>query len=126
MKQTRQKTMILNQVMNRSDHPTAEMIHQELSLLDPHLSLATVYRNLNTFVMKGKIRKIEIPNAKDRYDWKMMHHDHALCTNCGRLMDVPSNKIKKTKIIDGFKVVEVEVLYRGKCQECQKKIANVM
>ena len=31
MKQTRQKTLILNQVSNRTDHPTAEMIHSELS-----------------------------------------------------------------------------------------------
>lgn len=107
--------------MNRNDHPTAEMIHQELSLLDPHLSLATVYRNLNSFVMKGKIRKIEIPNAKDRYDWKMMQHDHALCMSCGCLMDVPPIKSKKIKEIDGFKVQEVNILYKGKCQACQKK-----
>ena len=85
MKQTRQKTLILNQISNRDDHPTVEMIHKELLLIDPHISLATVYRNLNTYALKGKIKKIEIPNAKDRFDWTLIRHDHAICFKCGKI-----------------------------------------
>ena len=121
MKQTRQKTLILNQVQNRNDHPTAEMIHSELLEIDPHISLATVYRNLNTFAMKGKIRKIEIPNAKDRYDYNHSHHDHAICLKCGNVVDIESKHTKKRyTTIDGFKVQEVELLYKGICKDCQK------
>ena len=120
MKQTRQKTLILNQVSNRDDHPTAEMIHKELLLIDPHISLATVYRNLNTFALKGKINKIEIPNAKDRFDWNSTRHDHAICLKCGQVIDVEAKR-KTHMSIDGFKVQEVEVLYKGICKECQNK-----
>lgn len=122
MKQTRQKTLILNSLMNREDHPTAEMIYQELREVDAHLSLATVYRNLNTFALKGKIRKIELPNMKDRFDWNLNAHDHALCTRCAKLMDVPSRyPHKKHSMIHGFKVSEVELLYKGICEECQNQ-----
>ena len=120
MKQTRQKTLILNQVSNRNDHPTVEMIHKELLLIDPHISLATVYRNLNTFALKGKIKKIEIPNAKDRFEWNLSRHDHAICFKCGKVIDIEP-QTKKHHIIDGFKVHEVEVLYKGVCKECQNK-----
>ena len=120
MKQTRQKTLILNQVSNRDDHPTAEMIHNELLLIDPHISLATVYRNLNTFALKGKINKIEIPNGKDRFDWNVGRHDHAICLKCGHIVDIESKR-KSHMTIEGFKVQEVEVLYKGICKECQNK-----
>ena len=120
MKQTRQKTLILNQVSNRNDHPTVEMIHKELLLIDPHISLATVYRNLNTFALKGKINKIEIPNAKDRFDWNVARHDHAICLKCGNIVDIESKR-KNHMTIEGFKVQEVEVLYKGICKECQNK-----
>ena len=120
MKQTRQKTLILNQVSNRNDHPTAEMIHEELLRIDSHISLATVYRNLNMFAMKGKILKIEIPNAKDRFDWDMNHHDHAICLKCGKIVDIESKPRKHHMMIDGFKVQEVELLYKGVCKECQE------
>lgn len=122
MKQTRQKTLILNQVSNRTDHPTAEMIHSELSSIDPHISLATVYRNLNAFAMKGKIRKIELPNAKDRFDWDLHHHDHALCLCCGNVVDIESKHARKRHMmVDGFKVQEIELLYKGICKECQNE-----
>lgn len=127
MKQTRQKTLILNQVSHRNDHPTAEMIYNELIVIDPHISLATVYRNLNTFAMKGKIRKIEIPNAKDRFDWNLQHHDHALCLCCGNVVDIESKHIRKRQMmLDGFKVQEIELLYKGICKDCQNKKISVM
>lgn len=121
MKNTRQKTMILEAVMNREDHPTAEMIYKELLEVDPHLSLATVYRNLNSFSLKGKIRKIEIPNAKDRFDYNLERHDHGVCTSCGKLIDIQAMNRKKNLNIDGFKVSEIEVLYKGICPHCQNK-----
>ena len=133
MKQTRQKTLILNQVSNRTDHPTAELNTiglcydklTELSLIDPHISLATVYRNLNAFAMKGKIRKIEIPNAKDRFDWDLHHHDHALCLCCGNVVDIESKHVRKRHmVLDGFKVQEIELLYKGVCQNCQNEKAS--
>lgn len=89
MKQTRQKALIMNALENRSDHPTAEVIYHELLEVDPRISLATVYRNLNTFAENGKIRRIELPNMKDRFDSNMKAHHHALCCECGRICDIP-------------------------------------
>lgn len=122
MKQTRQKAMILNALKNREDHPTAEMIYAELKEIDPHISLATIYRNLNTFTENGKIRKVELPNMKDRFDWNLSAHDHALCSDCHKLMDIPIKTPRRRYMnLNGFKVHEVEILYKGICSECQSK-----
>lgn len=123
MKQTKQKTMILNALMNRMDHPTAEMIHQDLLEIDPHISLATVYRNLNNFADRGKIRKIELSNNKSHYDYRTSAHDHAQCEVCGRLFDIEStySRKRRTTLESGFKVNEIEILYKGICKDCQKQ-----
>lgn len=125
MKQTKQKSLILEAVSNRFDHPTAETIYNELKMDYPNLSLATVYRNLNTFAEKGKIKKIEIPNAKDRFDATLKAHDHALCSSCGKILDAHSNAVRKPRSlhVDGFKVEEVSILYHGICEDCLKKLS---
>lgn len=121
MKMTRQKNMILDNVMNRCDHPTAEMIYQDLRELDPNISLATVYRNLNAFALKGIIKKIELPNQKDHFDYNSALHDHALCTECHCVLDIPTRIIHKPRNIENFKVTEVHVLYHGICEDCLRK-----
>lgn len=126
MKQTRQKALILEAVMNRNDHPTAEMIYNEIREECPNISLATVYRNLNTFSENGKIRKIEIPNAKDRFDYFVKSHDHAVCLECGKVIDAFSDVVRKPRSLklENFKVIDVSILYTGLCQECQNKKKN--
>lgn len=108
--------------MNRHDHPTAEMIYNEIKEECPHISLATVYRNLNNFSENGKIRKIEIPNAKDRFDFVVKTHDHAVCHCCGKVIDAPSDAVRKPRSLKlgGFKVEDVSILYTGICEQCQK------
>ena len=123
MKQTKQKTLILNAVLKREDHPTAQMIYNEIKEECPNISLATVYRNLNTFAENGKIRKIAIPNAKDRFDYMVKTHDHAVCRECGKVINAPSDIVRKPRSLklDGFKVEDVSILYSGICEECQQK-----
>lgn len=122
MKNTKQKELIFQNVKSRFDHPSAEDVYHSLKCLHPTLSLATVYRNLNQFSESGMIRKIEIPNASDRFDGTMESHDHAICLTCGKVVDIPSQITKKPKSIkvEGFKVQEIQFLALGQCQECQE------
>lgn len=123
MKQTRQKTMIYEAVINRCDHPSAEDIYNELKPEHPSLSLATVYRNLNTFALKGMIRKIAVPNAQDRFDGCMEAHEHAICSHCGKIVNVANTVAKKPRSlrVSDFKVQEIHMLIYGVCKDCQGK-----
>ena len=62
MKNSRQRNAILECVMRHHDHPTADIIYQELRESFPNISLGTVYRNLSLLTSLGKIMKITCEN----------------------------------------------------------------
>lgn len=61
MRYSHQRELILREVLSRSDYPTAEQICTSLRAVCPRLSLGTVYRDLNTLVDIGKVRRVSIP-----------------------------------------------------------------
>lgn len=65
MRYSHQRELILREVLSRSDYPTAEQICTSLRAVCPRLSLGTVYRDLNTLVDIGKVRRVSIPGEAD-------------------------------------------------------------
>ena len=63
---TLQKDIILRAVNKLRDHPTADMVYEEVVREYPRISKATVYRNLNQMAKLGQIHKVQIPNSADR------------------------------------------------------------
>ena len=63
MRYSHQRELILREVLSRSDYPTAEQICTSLRAVCPRLSLGTVYRDLNTLVDIGKVRRVSIPGG---------------------------------------------------------------
>ncbi len=87
-KNTRQKKCILASVAALGTHPTADEVYAYAREDNEHLSLGTVYRNLNRFAEEQKIRRISVPNESDRFDARMDRHEHMLCSKCGRVLDI--------------------------------------
>ena len=56
---SKQREIILEVLKNRKDHPTAEMLYNEIAQEMPGIGIATVYRNLASLYKTGKIQKIE-------------------------------------------------------------------
>ena len=83
---TRQKRAIVDNVLNRCDHPTAQDIHRDLEGLG--IGLATVYRNLALLAEEGVITTVE-HEGEIRYDCNNEPHGHASCTTCGAVWDIP-------------------------------------
>lgn len=83
---TIQCSMVLEAVNKLKCHATAVEVYDEVVRVCPHISRATVYRNLNRLSQIGKIRKIEIPGAADRFDHRCKEHYHILCETCGRVL----------------------------------------
>ena len=117
MRNTRQKSLILNIVNNSYSHPTAYMVHDECTKVIPNISLGTVYRNLNTLVEIGKLQKIETHNGITRYD-KILSHDHFICLECGNVYDLKRSNISYNEVIDGNKICACKISYEGICRDC--------
>ena len=116
MRNTKQKSLILEIVNQSFTHPTAYMIHQECMKTLPNISLGTVYRNLNTLVESGKIQRLEVPGHIDRYD-KVQAHDHFICLKCGNIIDLERSNIMYEEMIHGNKVMNCKIHYEGICQD---------
>jgi len=119
-KNTIQKKVIYEVISHSQDHPTAEEVYKEVKLKIPSISLATVYRVLNTFYHEGKINRIEI-NREYHYDAYIKDHAHFVCSSCGKIYDLEFEKDKMVVagvIMDGFNVERIEVIFTGVCKEC--------
>ncbi len=118
MKQTWQKQIVLDTVKNMKNHPTADQVYKEISGQNYNIGIATVYRNLNSFVKKGLICKIVIPNTADRFDYRLDKHEHFMCEKCGKVWDADVT-VKITPAKHTMQYTDYSLILFGVCDECQ-------
>ena len=119
---TPQRIAILEHVQKRTDHPTAEEIHQELRLNFPSLSRATVYNTLELLWKLGEIQQLTITSKKARYDPNPKPHHHFFCWSCERVLDIEvSCPTADSGWVEGNKVEAVQACFYGTCSHCLAK-----
>lgn len=121
MRTTKQKSLILSIVNNNHTHPSAVEIYDMCRSIIPAISLGTVYRNLNSLVEEGLIKRIKVLDNIDRYDNVEFRHAHFICIKCGKIIDLDSKYVFHDKIIDNNEVLDCDVNFKGICQECIRK-----
>lgn len=124
---TIQKEIVLQAVLFYKGHPTADDVYQVISLSHPTISKGTVYRNLNLLSEEGRIHKVlTFGNWPDHFDHTTMPHYHAVCENCGKIVDVDYTYQKEMedqiRESDGFIITSHELVFHGLCPECQNKM----
>ena len=119
MRNTRQKKLIYDIIVNSYTHPTALQIYKEAINVIPDISLGTVYRNLNMLVDNDSIVRIKMPDGIDRYD-KCLEHAHIICSNCGHIEDYFDYSIRFNNL-NGFSITGYNLKFYGKCNDCIKK-----
>ena len=134
MRYSKQRKVILEDLMSRTDHPTAEMVYQSVIKQIPSMGIATVYRNLNALDKVGAILRIPGKDSPDRFDGNINRHYHIRCINCGKLEDIEpldSEKFfsaqKAIKDSFGFQEDEVDfgdVLFEALCCKCRDEIGS--
>ena len=120
-----QRDMVLDAVNEMHSHVTADQIYTFIKEKYPSIGRGTVYRNLGILVEEGKVRKVEVPDGSDRFDFTLENHYHVECVKCGEIfdvdMDVISEMEKRIKDTHGMKYISHDIFFKGICQECQKK-----
>lgn len=123
MKFSKQRELILNEVMNSRLHPTADSIYTNLKKDNPGLSLGTVYRNLTQLTEHGFIAKLSIPNQSDRFDRNIKPHAHLICEKCNNIFDIESNSINKfvNSLSDkeNIEISNYDIILKGTCTKCK-------
>lgn len=121
---TRQREVVLQAIRNAHEHLTANEVFTAAKELLPTISFATVYNSLRYLKEAGLIAEIKFGNGASRYDRMTERHDHAICTECGKLVDIQmkiSDEImKKAARQSKFKPESLEFTLRGRCPDCAK------
>lgn len=121
---TRQRQEVMENVMARCDHPSADDIYLSLRAEDPKISRGTVYRNLSILSENEEIGHVRVPGA-DRFDSRLDRHYHIICTRCGKVIDSPVDYIEAnddmTEKASGFVITRHRTIFEGICPECQKE-----
>ena len=122
---TRQREVVLRVIRDANGHLTANDVFTAAKTLLPSISFATVYNSLRYLKEVGHIAEIQFGNGASRFDRTTHRHDHAICTSCGKLVDiemeVPADIIKRAAKYSKFKPESIEFTLRGKCPDCVKK-----
>ena len=116
---THQRLAVYEELAVRHDHPSAESLKKAY----PSLSLATVYKTLQTLHEMGMVARVDSPAAQARYDAIVETHHHAVCASCGRIEDVFDTRLDHLpapKAV-GFKIEGHSVHFHGLCAACAKK-----
>jgi len=124
---TPQRLAILEQLKLRKDHPSAEMIFQELKDEFPSLTLATVYNTLEKLRTSGLCIEVNPLHASARYDGNTAAHQHAVCINCQRVVDVHDASVSIEPpewLSKEFTLVNQNVIFYGLCKECQNSFGS--
>ena len=120
---TIQRQIIFNAVLELENHPSAEDVYNHIKPNYPSISLGTVYRNLNLLSENGKLLKVAIANSADRFDHNIDSHYHIQCSKCKKLYDID---IPYFEQIDNevsnrteFNITNHHIIFDGICQQCQ-------
>jgi Fur family peroxide stress response transcriptional regulator len=115
---------VLHAVQASSHHPTAQEIYDDVRHTRPNIGLASVYRILHTLTAQGMIREVG-RSDETRYDGQVARHDHAICTECGALIDLPTaialaqENLETIAQAAGIALESYEVRLYGQCTACQ-------
>lgn len=120
MKYSRQRELIREAVERSSHHPTADAVYQEVRKKESNISLATVYRNLNQLADNGMIRRVVVPGEPEHFDHTMAYHEHMICTQCGRVVDIwPEKPLhEQLEAFSNMEITGYDLILYGVCSVC--------
>lgn len=122
LRHSRQRERIYEYLSCSTEHPSAEMVYNDLRPEIPGLSLGTVYRNLKLLEELGKVRRVASFQGIERYDTCCGDHVHFLCQRCGCLQDIPGANAEAIRgaiaLEDGFSVTKLDLTITGICPNC--------
>jgi len=126
LRTTPQRTIILEELRARNDHPSADELYSRVKKRLPRISLGTVYRNLEILCQLGEIQELRLSGSLKRYDWNPNKHYHIRCLECDRVDDAPIAPLNQIED-DLYKATVFEIIghnleFTGLCPDCTQKI----
>jgi Fur family ferric uptake transcriptional regulator len=111
LKMTEQRRVIARVLSDAEDHPDVELVYRRAVEIDPHISIATVYRTVRLFEEANILARHDFGDGRARYEeMPTDHHDHLIDLQSGRVIEFRNEAIEKLQrqVADqlGYRLVE--------------------
>jgi Fur family ferric uptake transcriptional regulator len=95
MRMTEQRRVIARVLSEAQDHPDVEELYRRAHAVDPHISIATVYRTVRLFEESGIIARHDFRDGRSRYEEATdTHHDHLIDMKTGKVVEFVDPEIE--------------------------------
>jgi Fur family peroxide stress response transcriptional regulator len=122
---TTQRLAIYKALIEYDSHPSPEIIFKKIHQEYPTISLATVYKTLETFEKHGIISMVTTLHDTLRYDPITKRHHHIVCVRCKKVMDLLDPKLDSIRIPEKIRrnnqLIDFSVHFQVICNECKAK-----
>lgn len=121
---THQRRIIYQAVTAAPGHYSPEEVYGAVREQIPSISLATVYKNLKTFVEAGMVREVSPHHGPLRVDPNLTPHHHLVCRVCKSITDIDAkflDPVRVRRAPPGFKIEQFSVDIVGVCSACSRK-----
>ena len=96
MRMTEQRRVIARVLSEAEDHPDVEELHRRAHAVDPHISIATVYRTVRLLEESGIITRHDFRDGRSRYEeLRESHHDHLIDLKSGKVVEFVDKEIEQ-------------------------------
>jgi Fur family ferric uptake transcriptional regulator len=127
---TDQRQIIANILFGARQHLTTEELFHKAKAKDSAIGYATVSRTLHLLTEAGFCDRIDFSDGSMRYEVSVgrTHHDHLVCTQCGKFIEVFSPKLEKiqTELVRRHDFLEDhhKLQIFGLCKKCNTKTSS--
>lgn len=125
IKLTAQRQAILDLINRSNRHWDAEEVARNLADAGQPIGIATVYRGLAALESEGLISSIQLTDKKRYERANKAHHDHLICTVCGRIEEFSHATIEALQQAaardKGYAVSGHQLVVFGLCPDCQQE-----
>ncbi|MGA9993875.1 MAG: transcriptional repressor [Pyrinomonadaceae bacterium] len=127
LKRTAQRDLILDVFLRTEEHLSSEDLYRLVQREDPNIGQTTVYRTLKLLTEAGLAREVRFGDGRTHYEhnYKHQHHDHMICTECGKIIEFFSAELEaiqdKMAAKHRFEVTQHLLRILGVCADCRRK-----
>ena len=126
LKRTTQRDLILDIFLRTEAHLSSEDLYRLVKQEDPSIGQTTVYRTLKLLAEAGLAREVRFGDGVTHYEhnYKHQHHDHMICSECGRIIEFFSAELEAIQDAMAakhhFEVTQHLLRIIGVCAECRR------
>ena len=126
LKLTEPRLLVLGLLMKVRKPVSIEDMQKKLRKESP--DRVTLYRMMDQYVEKGIVRRIDLREGFERYEFQENeHHHHIACTTCERVEHIENKELEKALLLVQkhsrmFRgTLEHDLEFFGRCKKCLKK-----